>query len=108
IGRSVVLIEKGVHPRFAIGESSTPLSNLLLDELASRYDLPHLRPFTAWGSWQRSYPHVGCGLKRGFSFYHHSLGGPAEQVFERNRQLLVAASPNDAISDTHWYRADFD
>ena len=38
-GRSVILLEKGRHPRFAIGESTTPLSNLLLEELASRYDL---------------------------------------------------------------------
>ena len=27
-GRSVVLLERGRHPRFAIGESSTPLANL--------------------------------------------------------------------------------
>ena len=32
-GRSVVLIERGRHPRFAIGGSSTPLANLLLEEL---------------------------------------------------------------------------
>jgi FADH2 O2-dependent halogenase len=40
IGRSVVLLERGRHPRFAIGESSTPLANLLLEELADRYGLP--------------------------------------------------------------------
>ena len=39
-GRRVVLIERGRHPRFAIGESSTPLANLLIEELADRYDLP--------------------------------------------------------------------
>ena len=33
-GRTVVLVERGRHPRFAIGESSTPLANLLLEELA--------------------------------------------------------------------------
>lgn len=107
-GRSVVLLERGAHPRFAIGESSTPLANLLLDELASRYDLPRLKPFTAWGSWQWSYPEIACGLKRGFSFYQHSFGAPAQSVFGRDQQLLVAASPNDEISDTHWYRAEFD
>jgi tetracycline 7-halogenase / FADH2 O2-dependent halogenase len=104
-GRSVLMIEKGRHPRFAIGESSTPLSNLLLEELAVRYDLPRLKPLTKWGTWQQSYPELPCGLKRGFSFYHHA---PDADVFDRERQLLVAASPRDAISDTHWYRADFD
>ena len=34
LGRSVILIERGRHPRFAIGESSTPLANLLLEEIA--------------------------------------------------------------------------
>ena len=39
----VVLVERGRHPRFVIGESSTPLANLLIEELADRYDLPRLR-----------------------------------------------------------------
>ena len=108
LGRSVVLIEKGVHPRVVIGESSTPLSNLLLENLTTRYDLPALTPLAKWGTWQRTYPHVACGLKRGFTFHHHVLGasGPADP--ERQDQLLVAASPRDEIGDTHWYRADFD
>src|SRR5471030_2455295 len=67
IGLSVVLLEKGSHPRFAIGESTSPLANLLLEELAARYDLPRLAPFAEWGSWRRAYPEVSCGLKRGFS-----------------------------------------
>jgi tetracycline 7-halogenase / FADH2 O2-dependent halogenase len=45
-GRSVVLLERGRHPRFAIGESSTPLANLLIEELADRYSLPRLRPLS--------------------------------------------------------------
>ena len=52
-GRRVVLLERGRHPRFAIGESSTPLANLLLEELADRYDLPRIRAFSKWGTWQR-------------------------------------------------------
>ena len=76
LGRSVILLERGRHPRFAIGESSTPLANLLLEELARRYDLPRLLPLAKWGSWQRTYPHIACGLKRGFTFYHHRFGQP--------------------------------
>lgn len=108
LGRSVVLLEKGKHPRFVIGESSTPLTDLLLEELAARYDLPRLLPLTKWGSWQRTYPDVACGLKRGFTFYHHTFGRRFMAERDRGDQLLVAASPNDEISDTHWYRPDFD
>ncbi len=96
LGLSVVLLEQGRHPRVVIGESTTPLSNLLLERLSAAYDLPRVAPLAKWGSWQRAYPQVACGLKRGFSFFHES------------GQLLVAASPHDDIADTHWYRADVD
>lgn len=108
LGRRVALLERGTHPRVVIGESSTPLSNLLLEELATRYDLPALRLLAKWGSWQRSYPEIACGLKRGFTFHHHRLGAADEADPERRDQLLVAASPRDEIADTHWWRADFD
>src|SRR5438874_1023868 len=68
LGYSVVLLERGTHPRFAIGESSSPLANLLLEELAIKYDLPRLLPLTSFGPWQRDYPDIGCGLKRGFTY----------------------------------------
>jgi FADH2 O2-dependent halogenase len=96
LGLSVVLLEQGRHPRMAIGESTTPLSNLLLERISTTYDLLRLAPLTKWGSWQRAYPQIACGLKRGFSFFH------------QKEQLLVAASPRDDIADTHWYREEVD
>ncbi len=108
LGHSVVLLEKTSHPRFAIGESSTPLANLLLEELATRYELPRLLPLCKWGAWQRTYPEIGCGLKRGFSFYHHQFGQPFGDAPDHSAQMLIAASPHDEIADTQWYRPDFD
>jgi len=108
LGRSVILLEKNKHPRFAIGESTTPLSNILLENLATRYHLSGIAPLSKWGSWQQTYPHVACGLKRGFTFYHHMLGMPTTPDPKHQRQLLVAASPHDRIADTHWYRAEVD
>lgn len=107
-GRRVALIERGRHPRFAIGESSTPLSNLKLEQLADTYDLPRVRAFSQWGSWQRTRPEVAAGLKRGFTFYFHEPGDAFADPDNRDRQLLVAASPNDEVADTHWYRPEFD
>ncbi|MBI2948757.1 MAG: NAD(P)/FAD-dependent oxidoreductase [Verrucomicrobia bacterium] len=108
LGRSVILLERGKHPRFAIGESSTPLANLLLEELGVRYDLPALSSLSKWGAWQKAHPEVAGGLKRGFTFYHHHWDEPFADDAARQRQLLIAASPRDEIADTHWYRADFD
>ena len=51
---------------------------------------------------------MSCGLKRGFSFFHHEEGRPFANAPDRRDQLLVAASPNDEIADTHWYRPEFD
>ncbi len=109
LGYSVALIERGRHPRVVIGESSTPLANLVLEELCRRYNLPAVAPLAKWGSWQRTYPQIGCGLKRGFTFYHHERKGEiASPAASFETQLLVAASPHNEIADTHWYRADVD
>ena len=108
LGKSVLLLERGRHPRFAIGESSTPLTNLLLEEFADRYDMPWLRPLSKWGTWQSKCPQLPCGLKRGFSFYFHTLKQTWKPRLDRANELLVAASPTDALADTHWFRPDFD
>lgn len=107
LGYSVLLLERGTHPRFVIGESSTPFANLLLETLAEKFDLPMLRELSEWGRWQRSHPELPAGLKRGFTFYHHSAGAELD-LANRETQLLVAASPNDEVADTHWHRPDFD
>ena len=108
LGLSVILLERTRHPRFAIGESTTPLTNLLLEESARRFDLPRLLPLCKWGSWQTTHPEIACGLKRGFTFYHHEFGKKFRDDPMRRDQLMVAASPHDGIADTHWYRPDFD
>ena len=108
LGRSVLLLERGRHPRFAIGESSTPLSNLLLEALARRFDLPAIAPLAKWGTWQQRHPGIAAGLKRGFTFLHHRFGDSFSPGPAGERELLVAASPTDTIADTHWYRPDVD
>jgi FADH2 O2-dependent halogenase len=108
LGRRVVLLERGRHPRFAIGESSSPLAGILIEQLAERYDLPRLAPLAAYGAWQRHYPQLGCGLKRGFTFFRHEAGCRYRTAPDRSNQLLVAASPCDELADTHWLRSDVD
>ncbi len=108
LGYSVALLERGTHPRFAIGESSTPLADFKLAAIADRFGLDWLRPFAKYGTWKANYPHLTCGLKRGFSFFRHDLGKAFTPTAHNTNALLVAASPDDAIADTHWFRAEFD
>ncbi len=108
LGYDVVLLEKGTHPRFAIGESSTPLANLSLERIATRYGLSDCYDLAAHGRWVTRFPELRRGLKRGFTYYRHHPGQPFENRGLDSARLLVAASPNDAISDSHWLRADVD
>lgn len=108
IGRDVVLVDRGAHPRFAIGESSTPLADLQLLRLADEYRLPRLAPLTTYGSWKSTYPQIACGLKRGFSYFQHRPDHDFQTDEQHSTDLIVAASPNDAVGDTHWLRADVD
>ncbi|HVZ97802.1 MAG TPA: tryptophan 7-halogenase [Chitinophagaceae bacterium] len=107
-GLKVCLIEKDKHPRFAIGESSTPVADMILRSLSGKYGLPWLYEFSRYGSWQQAHPEIICGIKRGFSFFKHYPGKEFFTDQDHSNELLVAASSNDTLSDTNWLRADVD
>ena len=107
-GHDVTLVDKGRHPRFALGESSTPLAAIVLERLAIRYGLADLQHLATYGRWRIHLDKLRCGLKRGFTFYQHQRGEPFRGDANNTRRLLVAASPDDAVADTHWMREDVD
>lgn len=107
-GLSVLVIDRARHPRFAIGESSTPAADFILESLCHEYSLPELQPLCRYGSWCRELPQISRGLKRGFSYFHHRPRAPYAPGQQHDNELLVAASPSDEVGDTHWYRADVD
>lgn len=107
-GYDVVLLERGTHPRFAIGESSTPLANLSLERIGIRYGLPDCYRLATHGRWLTHFPELRRGLKRGFTYYRHHPDQPFANRGLDSERLLVAASPHDSLSDSHWVRADID
>ena len=108
MGFSTLLIDKSSHPRFAIGESSTPIGNMVLRDLAKRYGLNRLAPLSAYGSWKDTYPEIACGRKRGFSYFKHEAGVPFQPDKGHTNELLVTANTDDDHADTHWFREDVD
>lgn len=108
IGLQVMLVDARSHPRFAIGESSTPVSNLILESLGRQYGLDWLIPLANYSSWKSQAPELGVGLKRGFSYFHHQPGIPFRPDPLHANELLVSASHGPDDADTHWVRADFD
>lgn len=107
-GRSVLLLERGRHPRFSLGESSTPLAALALERLAARYHQPDLGSLAAHGRWRRALPGLRCGVKRGFTFYRHHPDEAYRNSQANEARMLVSASPDADVADCHWLRADVD
>ena len=108
LGRAVVLADRASHPRFAIGESSTPLADLMLERLTRQYGVERLKPLTRYGSWKRTVPQVVCGLKRGFSYFRHYPERHFHTDKTHSNELLLAANADDEHGDTHWLRSDVD
>ena len=108
IGPAPVVLDKASHPRFTIGESSTPTGNMILRALADRYGRSRLRPLASHGPWREAYPDVTSGRKRGFSYFRHRRGESFTPDPGHANELLVAASSDPYHSDTQWLRADID
>jgi FADH2 O2-dependent halogenase len=107
-GVRVALIDSAVHPRFAIGESSTPIADMVLRRLGQQYQLSELESLSTWGGWQKHHGDLACGRKRGFSYYVHSPGQTFHEEQDGDRSLMVAATASDEVADTHWFRSDVD
>ena len=107
-GMRTALIDRSRHPRFVIGESSTPIANLVLKDLCREYDLPNIAPLAKYGTWQATHSQLVSGIKRGFSYFHHESGQPFVADSQHSTELLVAPSSSDQHSDTHWLRQDVD
>lgn len=102
-GLDVLLLEQGMHPRFAIGESTVPETTVLLRLMAKRYGVPeiaHLSNFHA----VRSHVSPACGVKRNFSFHHHEPGVPNDP--RHTTQFMTLAPPFGP--DIHYFRQDTD
>jgi FADH2 O2-dependent halogenase len=107
-GLRVALVDRARHPRFAIGESSTPTANLILRDLSDRFGLDWLKPLSQYGSWKRAYPGLTSGIKRGFSYFWHEADHQFSPTPDHQNELLVAASSSDEVSDTQWLRSEVD
>jgi FADH2 O2-dependent halogenase len=107
-GNSVLMIDRDHHPRFAIGESSTPISDATLTHLADKHGIPEFRQLACYGNWRATFPNLRCGIKRGFSYFAHTEGHRFQDTPLHEYSSFVAASANDYYSDTHWMRSDTD
>ena len=111
LGSKVVLVERHRHPRFAIGESSTPLAAICLERLARAYEMPLISSWlAAYGRVDGAHAGGAAGSEAGIHLLPVTV--PVSSLLrllpENEHRLLVAASPDDAVADSHWLRQDVD
>lgn len=101
-GVDVVVLEAGVHPKFAIGESMILETSEIMRSLALIFDVPELEYFSA----EHFTPVIGGshGVKRHFSYMPHRKGEPA-----RDEDVIQAIIPERPYGhELHIYRQDSD
>lgn len=101
-GVSVLLIDAGTHPRFAVGESTIPYTSGMTRLIATRYNVPELKALSSFKG-IRDKVSRNCGQKQNFGFVYHREG--AAQDPEQINQLVVPAALR---TETHLFRQDID
>ncbi|MFG2910096.1 NAD(P)/FAD-dependent oxidoreductase [Kitasatospora sp. NPDC048286] len=101
-GVSVLLLDAGTHPRFAVGESTIPYTSGMTRLIADRYGVPELKHLSSYKGITK---HVSpaCGQKQNFGFVYHREG--MSQDPQEINQLVV---PSAIRTETHLFRQDVD
>jgi FADH2 O2-dependent halogenase len=101
-GVSVLLLDGGTHPRFAVGESTIPYTSGMTRLIADRYDVPEIKPLSSFSGIQK---HVtrNCGRKQNFGFVYHTKGEAQDP-----RQINQLVVPSVLRTESHLFRQDID
>jgi FADH2 O2-dependent halogenase len=101
-GAKVQIFDAGSHPRFAIGESTTPHTSTLMRLVGERYDVTELKLIAAFHNVQAHVTRSG-GIKRGFGFCYHREG--EKLLLEEFNEFAI---PRATHMENHWFRQDLD
>ena len=102
-GLRVRIFDQGVHPRFALGESTIPPSSHWMKVIAEKWDVPELHHIsTAHSVNRRIMP--SSGVKKNFGFVYHEEGA------EQPRPIWQVPLVNDSslTGESHLFRQDVD
>lgn len=103
-GAKVLIIDSGVHPRFALGESTVRHTFRMIKIMAERYNVPYLKEKFYSGEHVHKYITSSCGEKRNFGFVYHREG--QHQNPEEANQLVIP--PFREGYEAHLFRQDID
>lgn len=102
-GFRVLLLEKGTHPRFAVGEAMQPQSSMLMWILGERFDVPEIGNIS---STEKILTRVtrNCGVKKTFGFLYHEEGKTQDPA----QAHLLIPPQTPLVSESHLFRQDID
>lgn len=106
LGYKVLLIERGTHPRFALGESGTPALSRKMRFISRFYDIPELEEMATYDAIKASKDAFLCGPKEMFQYFVHQTGQTQPGQFGAFPEVIVQtpevdAQYNRAASDKH-------
>jgi FADH2 O2-dependent halogenase len=102
-GVKVLILDAFSHPRFAIGESTIPLSTLFIEFLSERFAVPEFMSLADPARYQQKIG-TSCGLKGNFGYVYHRQGQPQRS----NEAQQLGASKFYRHEELHFFRQDTD
>lgn len=104
LGYRTLMVEKDKHPRFALGESSTPVMSKKIRHLGMVYDVPEFIDLSSYDNIMASKEPFLCGPKELFQYFVHE---PNQRHARRNGEYpeIVVQTPE---VDTQFLRAELD
>ncbi len=104
LGYSVVLLEKGQLPRFAIGESTTPLFSKKIRHLGQAYSIPEFEYLATYDSIKEYNLPITCGPKELFHYFWQ-VPGQLNAVEDNVIREIIVQTPE---VDTQLLRGECD
>ncbi|MBA54574.1 MAG: hypothetical protein CMK89_08980 [Pseudomonadales bacterium] len=104
LGYDVLLLERGSHPRFAIGESATPVMSKKIRFLGKKYGIPEFDELSTYDKIKQAGNTILCGPKELFQYYIHEKG-QTDYAPEGEAPEVIVQTPE---VDAQYYRAQSD
>ncbi|MEU5534703.1 tryptophan 7-halogenase [Streptomyces sp. NPDC020362] len=101
-GASVLLVDAGSHPKFAVGESTIPETLVTLRMIAERYDVPEIATLTNT-KFLMEQVNTSFGVKDHFGFLLHREGEEPDW-----REAVQLSTGGGVYKTSHLFRQDTD
>lgn len=96
LGYKTLMVEKGAHPRFALGESSTPIMSRKIRQLGQVYGIPELEEISSYDRIMASDRPFLCGPKELFQYFLHDPGQTEAKSGGEYREIMVQVPEIDS------------